>query len=409
MTPAERDGGPAAVEVSAAYLHVPFCARRCRYCDFAIHIDRAPSLADWAETVGAEWRLALEDPTLAIESPLSSLYVGGGTPSLLGPELASAVGRIIGQDHLPLEGGEWTVEVNPESFSRDTAVAWRGAGVSRVSIGIQSFHEPSLRWMARLHRAEGAIEAVYNARSAGLNEISLDLIFGLPAHLERSWTTDLDQALALEVPHVSLYGLTVEQGTPLAKAIASGRERHVPGDVYESEYLEAVRRLTAAGYEHYEVSNFARPGHRARHNPLYWSREPYLGLGNGAHSFIPPRRRWNVHGWSDYRARIHSGATPLESEEIVTGDAELLERVWLGLRAAEGLDMASLEEASDQRSAAAVSELLATWSGRGLKDDSSDRVRLTAKGWLVLDALSVDLSDCLSTSSYDHEVVSGAG
>ncbi len=381
-------------EFRSVYVHVPFCARRCPYCDFAIEVRRRPSLEDWTRAVAAEWRQHLEDPRVQVAEPLDSLYVGGGTPSTLGPELASAIGRWLGPTRLPGAGGEWTVEVNPESFDRETAQAWRSAGVTRVSIGVQSFHEPALRWMARLHGPEGASRAVEIADAAGFDHVSVDLIFGLPAHLGRSWTSDLDRTIGLGVPHVSLYGLTVEDETPLARAIAAGREPGTDEATYEAEYLEAAERLTAAGYEHYEVSSFARPGHRALHNPVYWSRRPYLGVGNGAHSYAPPRRWWNVRDWGSYRGLVLSGRSPVEDTEIVTGEASALERIWLALRTAEGLDPGAITGGPPGSEAAQL--LIGDWVERGwARRAHAGRgpIRLTPHGWLLLDHLATELAD----------------
>lgn len=322
---------------------------------------------------------------------LETLYVGGGTPSLLGPE---AMARLKGA----LEGTgagspgavldqlvEFTAEANPESFTPTVAEGWRAAGVDRLSFGAQTFHEPSLRWMGRLHGTEGPTRAVRTARSAGFDNLGLDLIFGLPERLGRDLGADLDGVLALEPEHVSVYGLTVETGTPLGRWVAEGREVMPDEDRYGEEYLLVAERLRAEGYVHYEVSNFARPGREARHNAAYWQGVPYLGLGNGAHSYVPPRRWWNRRDWSAYRMAVAAGASPRESSEEVTGGARDLERVWLGLRTREGLPV---DELTPSQTA-----LVRTWCDRGWSEQPGDRVRLTAEGWLLLDRLAVELED----------------
>ena len=182
------------------------------------------------------------------------------------------------------------------------ATGWRCAGVNRISLGIQSFHAPSLRWMGRLHGADGARSAVRIGRAVGFTNLSVDLIFGLPDHLERDWERDLDHTLSLDPDHVSLYGLSAEPATPLGRAVADRRETLPTEGRYEQEYLLAVDRLAEAGYEAYEVSNFARPGFASQHNSVYWSGEPYVGLGNGAHSYRHPVRRWNLRDWDAYLA-----------------------------------------------------------------------------------------------------------
>jgi len=260
--------------------------------------------------------------------------------------------------------------------------------VNRVSLGAQTFHEPALRWMGRLHGADGPAAALARARRAGFSDISVDLIFALPAHLGRSWRADLDRVLALDVPHLSLYGLTVEAATPLGRAVAEGRERLVDDERYADEYRLAVEVLTDAGYEHYEVSSFARPGSRSKHNAVYWAGSPYLGLGNGAHSYAAPHRWWNLRDWEEYRSRVLAGMSPEAEREAVEGRSAALERLWLALRTVEGLPVAG--------AGAAARGVIDGWAGAGLAVRAGERVRLTTSGWLLLDRLAVDLAEAWS-------------
>ena len=277
------DGTPAEADtVRSVYVHAPFCARRCVYCDFAVDVRRQGDLAGWLVAVAGELALVAAEGSLHLAERLHTLYVGGGTPSLLGPDAMAGLATVLDSDRLSDPGMEWTAEANPESFTGGVAAAWRKAGVNRLSLGAQSFHGPALQWMGRLHGPEGAGNAVRIAREAGFDNISIDLMFGLPGHLGRSWARDLERALELEPLHVSLYGLTVEAATPLGKAVRQGREKPVDEERYGDEYLQAAEVLTSAGYRHYEVSNFARPGGASRHNSVYWTGDPYLGLGNGA-------------------------------------------------------------------------------------------------------------------------------
>lgn len=362
------------------YVHVPFCVRRCSYCDFAVTALKDPPVRDWLECIAREMAAlgAASEPA----SELRTLYVGGGTPSLLGTgamsDLAAAVRAHARSDAPDLE---FTAEANPESFTAEVAEDWRRAGVNRVSLGAQTFHPAALRWMGRLHGPEGPGRAVATARSARFENVSVDLIFGLPERLERDWAADLDRALALEPEHISLYGLTAETSTPLGRWVAEGRERLADEDRYRDEYLLAADRLTRAGYEHYEVSNFALPGRQSRHNLAYWARVPYVGLGPGAHSFQPPRRFWNTRDWAAYRDRLFSGATAVDGEENVDASAAGLERLWLGLRVADGVT-----GLTDRQAAVADS-----WRRRGWAEVMGDGVRLTAEGWLLLDQLVVEL------------------
>jgi oxygen-independent coproporphyrinogen-3 oxidase len=369
--------------IGSVYVHAPFCVRRCVYCDFAVTVDPQGDVDAWGEALAAELAATELDARFALAPRLETLYVGGGTPSLLGPRAMDVLAGVLGPTRVSAPDIEWTAEANPESFTAEVAAAWRAGGVNRVSLGVQSFHEPTLRWMGRLHGPGGAVRAVRIAREAGIENVSVDLIFGLPATLGRSWSDDLDRALGLDVPHVSLYGLSVESGTPLGRAVAEGREPTVDEDRYGEEFLLAAERLTGAGYEHYEVSNFARAGLVSRHNSAYWDGRPYLGLGNGAHSYRHPVRRWNVRDWAAYRARVLAGEGGEESREELTAEAEDLERVWLGLRTGHGLPLASLS--TGQRA------VVDSWRAARLATTDSERVRLTTSGWLKLDGLAVEL------------------
>ena len=365
------------------YVHVPFCVRRCSYCDFAVTATNAAPSGDWLDAIGREMaqRSAIEAWTLPLH--LATVYVGGGTPSILGPDVMRRLRERI-EEYAVLDADvEWTVEANPESFSGSLARDWSDAGVNRVSLGVQSFHEPSLRWMGRLHGADGPARAIAAARRAGLDNISIDLIFGLPSRLGRDWAADLDRAVALAPEHVSLYGLTAEAGTPLGRWVGAGRERLADEEGYAAEYRLAAERLEGAGFRHYEVSNFALSGRESLHNQAYWRHAAYVGLGPGSHSFAPPVRSWNVRDWAEYRSRLEAG-DPVEAGREVLGDAETgLEAIWLGLRSDDGLDGTSLSPAQRAR--------VEVWEGSGWASERDGRVRLTRDGWLLLDRLAVEL------------------
>lgn len=366
------------------YVHVPFCARRCVYCDFAVQATREPPVDAWIESIAAEFELLSAERGWEEPLELDTLYIGGGTPSLLGvgamATLAERLHRHASWDPREVER---TCEANPESFTPELAADWRAAGVNRISLGVQTFHEPSLRWMGRLHGPAGAERALATARGAGFDDVNIDLIFGLPARLERNWAADLDRTLALEPEHVSLYGLTAEAGAPLGRWVAAGRETLADEDRYADEYLLAHERLTAAGFEHYEVSNFGRPARRSRHNLTYWSGAPYAALGSGAHAYYPPLRRWNLRGWDAYREAIQAGELPVEDEETVGEEERGLEKIWLALRTADGL--------SAREATAVQRERLAEWERRGWAARQGERIALTAEGWLLLDRLALEL------------------
>jgi oxygen-independent coproporphyrinogen III oxidase len=380
----QRDVNPAFL-----YVHVPFCTRRCSYCDFAVTAVPAPPVAAWLAAIDGELGGVRAAEGWSGPLLLETIYVGGGTPSVLGGSGMEGLAAVLGR-HAAWTAGtvEWTAEANPESFDAATATAWLATGVNRISLGAQSFDSGVLRWMGRLHGADGPARAVAAARAAGFDNVSVDLIFGLPARLGRDWGGELERVLALEPEHISLYGLTAEPATPLGRWVAAGREQLADEAAYAEEYLVAAERLTAAGFRHYEVSNFALPGRESRHNGAYWEGVPYLGLGPGAHSYLPPVRRWNVRDWEAYRGRVAAGESPEEDREVVAEAGEL-ERIWLALRTDRGARLAELGPGAE-----AAYE---PWLAAGWATLAAGRLRLTPEGWLRLDRLTVDLAGARST------------
>jgi len=359
------------------YLHVPFCARRCSYCDFAIAVRREVPSAAYVDAVLREWAGWQGHEIWAGSSAMESVYFGGGTPSRLQPE---AIGRILERlaaDRTIAPGAEVTLEANPDDVTSEATRAWRAAGVTRVSLGAQSFDPAVLGWMHRTHSVEQIAVAVAWLRDAGIPDLSLDLIFGLPASLGRDWEADLELALALRPDHLSLYGLTVEDHTPLARWTARGEVAPVDEDRYAAEFLQADAVLGRAGYEHYEVSNYALPGRRARHNSAYWRRAPFIGIGPSAHSGWGANRRWNLREWAAYERAIAAGESPVAGVERLDQGAVELEELYLGLRTREGV--------SGDRLAPGTAR---GWIESGWATACGDGVRLTAEGWLRLDALT---------------------
>jgi oxygen-independent coproporphyrinogen-3 oxidase len=371
------------------YLHVPFCQRRCSYCDFSIAVRKRIPAREYVDAVLRELALVrAADPgrkpgDLGGET-LETLYLGGGTPSLLPPDaLATLLTSLLHAFRATSsrDAVEVTLEANPEDVTPEDAAAWRRAGVNRVSLGAQSFDDGVLQWMHRSHDATRISDAVRDLRAAGFDNISLDLIFALPAELERDWARDLDLACSLHPAHLSLYGLTVEERTPLARWISRGATAAPDDDRYAEEYLLAHSRLAASGYHFYEVSNAARNGHRSRHNSAYWSGHAYLGLGPAAHSFDGRARRWNLTAWESYRRAVAAGQPTVEAEEVLTDEQRELERLYLALRTDAGL----------ARSACPPDRLTA-WLGEGWAEVEGERVVCRPEGWLRLDALVRDLT-----------------
>jgi oxygen-independent coproporphyrinogen-3 oxidase len=359
------------------YFHVPFCARRCSYCDFAIAVRRVVPSAEYHETVLREWAARHDHPAWALSDRVETVYFGGGTPSLLEPRAIAAILERVAADRRVAPDAEITLEANPDDVSPGAARAWHRAGVNRVSLGVQSFDPVVLSWMHRTHTADQVPDAVAILREAGIRSLSLDLIFGLPAALGRDWTTDLDRIVSLAPEHLSLYGLTVEEGTPLGRWTARGEVVPVDEDRYAAEFLAADQRLAAAGYEHYEVSNYARAGHRARHNGAYWRRAPFLGLGPSAHGGWGREREWNLRDWTAYARAIAAGQGWSAGRETLDDEAVALEELYIGLRTREGIPSDRLDRET------ADAWVAAEWAER-----RGGRLGLTGEGWLRLDALA---------------------
>lgn len=365
------------------YLHVPFCARRCSYCDFSIAVRRVVPVDEFVRGVTRELELRAG---CAGDWHLETVYLGGGTPSRLGPLGVQRLMDVLRSRATIAPRAEVTLEANPDDVHDAALVrAWKAAGVTRVSLGAQSFQDPVLAWMRRSHDAATIRRAVQALDDAGLESWSVDLIFALPANLRRDWAADLDAALALRPPHLSLYGLTVDAATPLGKWRDRGDVVETPDEEYEREFLLAHASLTAAGYQHYEVSNFARPGHRARHNSAYWTGAAYLGLGPSAHGFDGAERRWNRAAYADWLATVSGGDDPCAGRESLTAAQRDTEEVYLGLRTDHGLRLVPSDQAEVDR-----------WVNAGWAVHAGERVVLTALGWLRLDALASSLTLCRS-------------
>jgi oxygen-independent coproporphyrinogen-3 oxidase len=359
------------------YIHVPFCARRCSYCDFAIAVRSRVPADEYVRAIARE----LELRALGAGSPVDTIYLGGGTPSRLGPVgVAELVDIVVGR-FPPEPDAEITIEANPDDVTPQAVAAWRASGVNRVSLGVQSFDDTALAWMHRTHDAVRVDLAARTLIDGGIENWSLDLIFALPTSLGRDWKRDVDRAVALAPPHISLYGLTVEAHTPIARWRERGDAVEGGEDEYETEYLYADRALTAAGYAHYEVSNFGRPGRWSRHNRGYWTGASYVGLGPSAHGYDGRVRRWNEREYAAWLARIGEGVDPMAGSEALSDENRVAEEVYLGLRTTSGLRIEDAEL-----------EHVRPWTEAGWAVVDRAMLTLTPTGWLRLDALAAALT-----------------
>lgn len=360
------------------YVHVPFCARRCTYCDFAIAVRKRVPTERYVDAVLAEYTWRREQSRWD-DAPLETFYLGGGTPSLLSPDAVSRlVTTILDAGHRTpdTEHREITLEANPEDVTPDLARAWRDAGINRVSLGAQSFDPAVLAWMHRTHAAERTAQAVAVLRDAGGMTVSLDLIFARPEGMAGSFRADLECAVQLEPEHLSVYGLTLEPKTALARQADRGDVRPAPEERYAAEFLLAHELLGAAGFDHYEVSNYARAGFQARHNRIYWLGRSYAGLGPSAHSYNGARRWWNVRDWAAYDRVLARGGDPTAGSETLNPDQQRLERTYLGLRVSDGVAAADLDPANVQRAVQV-----------GWVQMADGQLRPAPEGWLRLDEL----------------------
>lgn len=360
------------------YVHVPFCARRCLYCDFAIAVRRHVPVDEFVGAIDRE--LSLRFPS-GEPWTLDTLYFGGGTPSRLGVDGMRRLMEAIGRRAQLNPGAEVTIEANPDDIVDLDAKALRDTGINRVSLGVQTFDDGALKWMHRVHDAEAIPKSIEKLRAAGFADLSLDLIFSLPESLGRDWRRDIELALSFDPSHVSLYGLTIEADAPLGKQVARGEIAEASEERYEGDFLLADEMLGRAGFEHYEVSNFAKPGHRARHNFAYWRGVPYAGIGPGAHEFDGQTRRWNVGAYAEWQRRVAKGDEPRGGAERLTAENRIAEVAYLGLRTIDGLEISEGERTH-----------VAPWVAAGWARLAGPRLVLTPMGWLRLDSLAADLT-----------------
>lgn len=380
--------------MAGLYIHIPFCASRCIYCGFysTTHLDLRQQYVD-AVCHEMELRNVLGDVT----EPISTVYIGGGTPSQLTTaqleQLFIYINKVYGN-----QAEEITIEANPDDVTPDFAAILSRLGINRVSMGAQTFDDTRLRFLHRRHTAAQVPIAVQRLRDAGIHNISVDLMYGFPNETLADWQHDIEAALALNVEHISAYCLMIEEGTPLAKMMRSGdcpscEERSgLQGDCPLNEELERemyellIDRLTGAGYEHYEISNFARQGFRSRHNSSYWHDTPYIGLGAAAHSYDGTRRSWNVADIRKYMDAIKRGERPSECE-VLDPDTHYNDRITTALRTSDGLDLTTLMEEHRRHCLHEAEPFIKN----GLLNLTGSRLVLTRSGLFVSDMVMSQL------------------
>ncbi|HEY0073710.1 MAG TPA: radical SAM family heme chaperone HemW [Abditibacteriaceae bacterium] len=373
------------------YVHIPFCARRCPYCDFAIHVGADVSFrAAYVEALRSEIEIALrKQQTLDTESEISSIFFGGGTPTELEVSDLSGLLNLIGERGKIAEDAEITIEANPENLTLEKLRTLRQAGFNRLSLGAQSFEEKSLKMLGRRHTPHDVETTINQAREAGWRQVSLDLIYAVPGQSRQSWQSTLHQAAQLKLQHISCYALTIESGTPFARRVEKGRLIPVEDDKQADYMSDAHEVLSAAGLARYEVSNYAQAGCESRHNLNYWLGGNYLAVGCGAHGHRVGHRWWNERDTRRYTQMMQETGSARIGEEWLTPEDRWNELVLLGLRLREGLDL----NAASQKLNFDAYELLhssTTWpvlKSEGILREEAGILHLNPAFWSVADAV----------------------
>ena len=384
----------------AAYIHIPFCAHQCGYCDFAVAAGQDHLIDLYLEA------LELELATLGQPAPIRTLFVGGGTPTQLRPRQLERLFASLrhwlpprGPDNQPDAGpsaaalapwDECSVESTPDSLDAERVEVLAAAGVNRISIGVQTFQDHLLPVLDRVHDA-GQIPAAVQRAGRRIPHVSLDLIFGIPGQTIDDWQTDLDKALAFQPQHLSTYGLTYEKGTPLWKQRLRGQVRPVTEELERRMYLAAIERLEAGGFEHYEISNFARPGCRCRHNETYWANEAYFGFGVGAARYVLGKRELNTRSTHDYLRRVLAGESPTFQSEELPPQERARETFAVQLRRTFGIDRDRFRQQTGYELDGLIGAKLRGHVAEGYLADDGTRVRLTRQGQCVADAIIEEL------------------
>ncbi len=369
--------------MAGIYIHIPFCAKKCIYCDFFSVAMTPDKRRPYVDALAREYDVRLPELRGA---EVNTLYIGGGTPSLLSVD---EISRIVGMVSLA-DGAEVTIEANPDDVTADFIAGVKDAGINRVSMGVQSFCDDELQFLRRRHDAMQAHRAVDLLQNGGIDNISIDLIYGIPGQTVESWTRSLGEAVALGLPHLSAYSLMYEEGTQLTRMRDRGDFKEVDEDLSVTFFDSLSVTLAAAGYEHYEISNFAKPGWRSRHNSAYWNFTPYLGLGAAAHSFDGAVRRFNPSNLRKYVSLVERDGKAFEEEKETA--AELYDEwVMTRLRTCEGLDLDDLEHRFGIGRRRYAEGIAQRYVGDGSLSLTGATLRLTRHGVMLSDMIFRDL------------------
>ncbi|HVM88680.1 MAG TPA: radical SAM family heme chaperone HemW [Puia sp.] len=373
--------------MAGIYLHIPFCKQACNYCNFHF----TTSLRNKNDFVAALLKEIVLQKDYLGQEEVSTIYFGGGTPSLLQPGELSGILANLHTSYKISAHPEITLEANPDDINEHKTTEWKTAGINRLSIGVQSFFEDDLRWMNRAHNAQQAINSINIALDSGFDNITIDLIYGTPTLTNEKWQQNLMHAEFLRIPHLSCYALTVEQKTLLHKLIKQKKIEDINTDKQAEQFLMLMNFASNAGYEHYEISNFAMPGKRSRHNSSYWQGKNYLGLGPSAHSFNGMERRWNVANNNRYIEALKQQNILLYEKEELNTTQKLNEYIMISLRTIEGCDMNYIENVYNKQARGTILKNAEKFINSNALEFISDRLILTRNGKLLADGIASDL------------------
>jgi oxygen-independent coproporphyrinogen-3 oxidase len=376
------------------YLHIPFCKQACHYCNFHF----STSLAQKEKMVAAIVKeillpispVAGKDKEKIGQEIISTLYVGGGTPSILNFDELKIIFAALHERFLFAGDAEITLEANPDDITADKLEGWKNLGINRLSVGIQSFVDDDLLWMNRAHTAAESIDCIDLITAACFTNFSVDLIYGSPVLTEADWKRNVDIVIEKNIPHVSCYALTVEPKTALDKMIALNKKEPVDAEKQARQFLLLMDRMESAGYEHYEISNFAKPGFRSKHNSSYWQGESYYAFGPAAHAYDGKSRRWNISNNALYIQSLQQGTIPFE-EEILTVTQQLNEYIMTSLRTMEGLDLGYVSKIFGAEKSSTIAVSGNKYINTGKLKTVNGKLILTREGKLFADGIAADL------------------
>ncbi|MGC4101624.1 radical SAM family heme chaperone HemW [Ferruginibacter sp.] len=373
--------------MAGIYIHIPFCKQACNYCNFHF----STSLQQKSALVNALLHeIQLTAGGTEVKETISTLYFGGGTPSLLTADELQMIMDVLQQHFVFTPGMEVTLEANPDDITDDKLQQWKTLGINRLSVGIQSFLEAELQWMNRAHTAAESLVCIDRIKVAGFTNFSVDLIYGSPLLNDADWKKNVQTVIDKDIPHISCYALTVEPKTALDKMIAQKKKAPVDAERQAQQFLLLMQWMQEAGYEHYEISNFAKPGLRSKHNSSYWSGEKYFGFGPSAHSFNGRSRKWNVANNALYIQSLQKDTIPFE-EEVLTPVQQLNEYIMTALRTMEGISTKYISTKFGEEKAARVIAASYKYESTGKLKMVNGRIVLTAEGKLFADGIAADL------------------